>query len=154
MWILSHFIRAEVAAAVRTVAMLLDHGRKMGLRLDEGAGRAVGIDVAVIAQLASVMHGSHLPALWRGMGHVLVAALHARIQALAQALFGGTVPLAVGVDAMHEDDHARRRCLHQTGEFAVIELGDATCLAYHEAGNLARFCFMHGALSRSQDGPL
>jgi hypothetical protein len=41
--------------------------------------------------------------------HVLVGALQASIQALADALFCGVKPLPHGVDSMHEDDDAGQR---------------------------------------------
>ncbi|MDO8067711.1 hypothetical protein [Janthinobacterium sp. SUN206] len=130
----------------------------MRLRRDEGAGRVVGIDIAVIAQFATVAHRRQLPALRRGMRHVLVAALHARVQALAQAVFSRAVPLAIGIDAMHEDDDARRRRLQQAGELAVIEQGRALGLAHDQVHlgikRIAAFRLFHGGLWTCLDKPL
>ena len=98
------------------------------------------------------------PVLRRSMRHVLVAALHARVQALAQACFGRAVPLAVGIDAMHEDDDARRRRLHQASELAVIEQGRALGLADDQVHlgikRIAAFRVFHGGPWTCMDKPL
>ena len=141
-------IRLQLLVAGLVAPAELDHGREVRLRPDEGAGRIVGIDIAVIAQFASITHRRQLPALRRGMRHVLVAAPHARVQAGAQAGFGGAVPLALGIDAMHEDDDARRRRLHQASELAVIEQGRALALADDQVHlgieRIAAFGVFHG----------
>ena len=114
----------------------VDHRREMRLRRDEGAGRVIGIDVTVICQLAFVAHRRQLPGLRRGMAQVLVATLHACIQALAQAFLRRAVPLAVGIDAVHEDDDAGGRHLLHAREQAVAVQASATEAPYDIIGGI------------------
>src|SRR5476649_843946 len=61
---------------------------------------------------------------------MMVAALESVVEAGAQALFRGGVPLAVGVDAVDEDHDAGQRRRHEHIEIIhITEQGDAGFLA-------------------------